>query len=73
VTTRADAEDAALILAAHALLAAAGERTESRGCHVRTDHPATDDRWQATSSAVVLDADGRLRVATVPARQGGVA
>jgi L-aspartate oxidase len=73
VATRADAEDAALTLAAHALLAAAGERTESRGCHVRTDHPATDDRWQATSSAVVLDGDGRLRVETVPARRGGVA
>jgi hypothetical protein len=40
---------------------------------VRTDHPATDDRWQATSSAVVLDGDGRLRVETVPARRGGVA
>ncbi len=73
VLTRADAEDAALTFAAHALLAAAGERTETRGCHVRTDHPSTDDRWQAISSALVLGDDGRLRVDTTPARRGGVA
>ncbi|MER6768025.1 FAD-binding protein, partial [Amycolatopsis sp. NPDC000673] len=36
-------EDAALTLAAQALLAAAERRTESRGCHVRTDFPERDE------------------------------
>ncbi len=71
--TRAEAEDAALTLAAHALLAAAGSRTETRGCHVRTDHPATDDHWQRASSTVVLDGDGRLHVGITDARHGGAA
>ena len=36
-TDRDGVEDAALTLLAQAVLAAAGTRTESRGCHVRTD------------------------------------
>ncbi len=39
-------EDAALTMAARALIAAAQERTESRGCHVRTDHTARSQAWQ---------------------------
>src|SRR5690606_26748565 len=35
--------DAALTLVARALTAAARERTESRGCHVRHDAPGPDD------------------------------
>ncbi|GAA4943985.1 L-aspartate oxidase [Actinomycetospora succinea] len=70
--TRADVEDAALTLAAHALLAAAGSRTETRGCHVRTDHPRTDDHWQRASATVVLAGD-RLHVGTTDARHGGAA
>jgi L-aspartate oxidase len=72
-STRSQAEDAALTLAAHALLAAAGSRTETRGCHVRTDHPVTDDHWQRASSTVVLDGDGRLHVGITDARHGGAA
>ena len=45
----AGVEDAALTLLAAAVLAAAGTRTESRGCHVRTDHPDRDDAWQRAS------------------------
>jgi L-aspartate oxidase len=53
-TDRAGVEDAALTLLAQAVLAAAGTRTESRGCHVRTDFPLTDDRYQSTSLLVRL-------------------
>ena len=56
-------EDAALTLLAQAVLAAAGTRTESRGCHVRTDFPDRDDRWQRASLVVRLDDAGRAAVA----------
>ena len=39
-------EDAALTMAARALIAAAQERTESRGCHVRTDFTERSETWQ---------------------------
>ncbi|MGZ3143182.1 L-aspartate oxidase [Lentzea chajnantorensis] len=39
-------EDAALTTAARALIAAAQERTESRGCHVRTDFTERSDAWR---------------------------
>ncbi|MGV9294188.1 L-aspartate oxidase [Amycolatopsis sp. NPDC003676] len=41
--THSAVEDAALTVAAQALLAAAERRTESRGCHVRTDFPERDE------------------------------
>jgi L-aspartate oxidase len=59
---RATAEDAALTLLAQAVLAAAGHRTESRGCHVRTDFPGRDDVWQRTSLVIGLDGAGRPTV-----------
>ena len=60
---RAGVEDAALTLLARAVLAAAGTRTESRGCHVRTDFPERDDLWQRASNEVRLDGTGRPVVA----------
>jgi L-aspartate oxidase len=72
LTDRAAVEDAALTLAAGALLAAAGSRTESRGCHVRRDHPRRDDRWQAASAVVTL-VDGRLELSTPDRVLGGAA
>ena len=60
---RAGVEDAALTLLAQAVLAAAGTRTESRGCHVRTDFPERDERWQRASNDVRLDGTGRPVVA----------
>jgi L-aspartate oxidase len=60
---RAGVEDAALSVLAQAVLAAAGTRTESRGCHVRTDFPERDDLWQRASNEVRLDAAGRPVVA----------
>ena len=59
---RAGVEDAALTLLAQAVLAAAGSRTESRGCHRRTDFPRRDDTWQRESPAVGLDRAGRAVV-----------
>jgi len=56
---RAGVEDAALTLIAQAVLAAAGERTESRGCHLRADFPGRDDVWQRSTLEITLDATGR--------------
>ena len=61
-SSRADVEDAALTLLAQAVLAAAGTRTESRGCHVRTDFPDRDDTWQRSSLYVRLDHAGRPEI-----------
>ncbi|SDE62824.1 L-aspartate oxidase [Pseudonocardia oroxyli] len=60
---RTGVEDAALTLLAQAVLAAAGTRRESRGCHVRTDFPARDDVYQRASLEIRLDAAGRPVVA----------
>ncbi|WP_433663552.1 L-aspartate oxidase [Nocardia sp. CA-128927] len=54
-------EDVALTLTARSLLLAASARTESRGCHTRSDHPEPDDRLRH-SMFVVLDEDGRPRL-----------
>jgi L-aspartate oxidase len=57
--TRQAVEDAALTLTARTLLATATERTESRGCHLRSDHPDRDDaRWRH-SIRVRLDVSGQ--------------
>ncbi|MFB9725266.1 L-aspartate oxidase [Haloechinothrix salitolerans] len=65
-------EDAALTLLADALLLSAAERTESRGCHVRTDFSERDDvHWQR-SVRVRLDATGAPAVLS-PALASGAA
>jgi L-aspartate oxidase len=71
IRTPHDAEDAGLTLAAAAVLAAAAARTESRGCHLRTDHPRSAERLRR-SIAVVLDDDG-TPVLAEPVLIGGVA
>jgi len=71
--SRAAVEDAAITLLAQAVLAAAGTRTESRGCHVRTDFPRTDDIHQRESLLVSLGGDGRLAVRSAEPALGGVA
>ncbi|HEY1575159.1 MAG TPA: L-aspartate oxidase [Pseudonocardiaceae bacterium] len=56
--TRDAVEDAALTLAARVLLTSAEARTESRGCHLRTDHPDRDDVGRRYSQRVRLDVAG---------------
>jgi hypothetical protein len=60
---RAGVEDAALTLLAQAVLAAAGTRTESRGCHVRTDFPSATScgSARATTYASTARADRSSR------------
>jgi L-aspartate oxidase len=56
---RGDVEDAALHLVARALVFAAGERQESRGCHLRHDHAGRDDERWRRSLVVGLDDAGQ--------------
>ncbi|MEU5692561.1 L-aspartate oxidase [Actinosynnema sp. NPDC020468] len=57
--TRQRVEDAALTLAARALIAAAAQRHESRGCHVRTDFTERDDAGWSRSQVVRLNPSGQ--------------
>jgi L-aspartate oxidase len=70
---RAGVEDAALTALAQAMLAAAGTRTESRGCHRRCDFPDRDDTWQAESLLIGLDAAGTAGVRPALATSNGSA
>lgn len=54
-------------LVAEAVVTAAITRTESRGCHRRSDHPRTDPAWQVHQSWVL--ADGELRTAEAFGRE----
>jgi L-aspartate oxidase len=59
---RAAWESTNLLTVASAVVLAAGTRTESRGCHRRTDHPEARDEWLRHLD-VSLDADGRVEIA----------
>jgi L-aspartate oxidase len=58
---RTDVEDVALTMSARAVAVAALARTETRGCHNRSDFPDTDAA-QAVPESVHGTADGRVAV-----------
>ncbi|WP_027927300.1 L-aspartate oxidase [Amycolatopsis benzoatilytica] len=68
--THAAVEDAALTLVAQALLAAAGRRTESRGCHVRTDFPERDEQLWRRSQLIRLSPSGQPVLAESTSLEG---
>lgn len=63
--TRRAWEGTNLLTLATGIVAAAQERTESRGCHRRTDHPEPRDVW-LTHLDVAVDATGTLDVTGTP-------
>jgi L-aspartate oxidase len=68
--THQDVEDAALTLVAQALVAAAERRTESRGCHVRADHPVRHDETWQRSQLIRLSPSGQPVLADPVAAMG---
>jgi L-aspartate oxidase len=67
--TRAAVEDAALTMAARALIAAAAAREESRGCHVRTDFTERNEEL-ASSRLIRLNPSGQPVLTWAAARAG---
>lgn len=68
--TRQTVEAANLRLASVALLSAARERTESRGCHVRTDFPDTEN--DCATAIVVRLVNGELETSAHDLRTSAV-
>lgn len=69
-TTHRQVADASLTLLARAVIVAAARRTETRGCHVRSDHAiADDDRWRR-SQRIRLNPSGQPVLAGGASREG---
>ena len=58
---RASWEATNLLTVAGAVVTAARNRTESRGCHRRTDYPEPDESWRRRVG-VALGPDGQIRI-----------
>lgn len=63
--SRESFEDAALTITARAIAAAALARTESRGCHHRSDHPDTDPAQEHSVTIRAIAGRPALDTATV--------
>jgi L-aspartate oxidase len=65
----AEWETSNVLATASVLATAALTRTETRGGHVRSDYPQTEDRWRVRLVAT-LDPDGDLHLAEAPLELG---
>lgn len=65
----AEWETSNVLATASVLASAALTRTETRGGHVRSDYPASDDRWK-TRLVATLDPDGELHLTEAPLELG---
>jgi succinate dehydrogenase / fumarate reductase flavoprotein subunit len=59
-----------LLDCADALVAAALERTESRGAHYREDHPLRDDANWMKHTLAYREPDGSIRIGFKPVKTG---
>lgn len=64
-TTPVTWEATDLLTVAAAVVSAAAQRAETRGCHWREDHPEAEDSWLGRIE-VTMDEDGRLRTGFRP-------
>jgi L-aspartate oxidase len=62
---RASWEATNLASVAGAMVAAARLRTESRGCHRRSDHPETSDSWRHNLDVTIQDRNADVSAITI--------
>jgi L-aspartate oxidase len=65
VPNRASWEATNLATIAAAMVAAATTRTESRGCHRRSDHPETQETWRHSLDVTLQDRSGSVSALSI--------
>jgi L-aspartate oxidase len=65
VPNRASWEATNLTTIAAAMVAAATKRTESRGCHRRSDHPETQESWRHSLDVTLHDRSGSVSALSI--------